>query len=94
MPYCSIPGFSSCAKLDEVPKFTVPSAQPKATVPPPPVDALVEGKSYAGWDLNIILLLAMEVQPKIISEREREIEREATRKISSLMFWIVKQDIS
>ena len=53
----------------------MPSAQPKATVPPPPVDALVERKSYAGWDLNIILLLAMEVQPKIISERERDRKR-------------------
>ena len=53
----------------------MPSAQPKATVPPPPVDALVERKSYAGWDLNINLLLAMEVQPKIISERERDRKR-------------------
>jgi len=58
----------------------VPSAQPKATVPPPPVDALVERKSYAGWDLNIILLLAMEVQPKIISERERERDRKRGNK--------------
>lgn len=69
----SILGFSSCAKLTVGPRFfflAFGAAQSNGAAAPGGRLTLVERKSYAGWDLNIILLLTMDVHLLKKSERE------------------------